>query len=35
VSVDKVEIRSGLAPGDQVILSDMAPFRQYDRVTLK
>lgn len=34
-SVDKVEIRSGLVPGDQVILSDMAPFRQDDRVVLK
>jgi beta-lactamase regulating signal transducer with metallopeptidase domain len=34
-SVDKVEIRSGLVPGDKVILSDMDPFRQYDRIKLK
>jgi HlyD family secretion protein len=35
VSRATVGIRSGLAPGDKMILSDMAPFRQYDRITLK
>jgi beta-lactamase regulating signal transducer with metallopeptidase domain len=34
-SVTEIEIRSGLVAGDKVILSDMAQFRQDDRVTLK
>jgi HlyD family secretion protein len=33
-SVNKVEIRSGLEPGDQVILSDMSSYKQ-DRVRLQ
>jgi beta-lactamase regulating signal transducer with metallopeptidase domain len=34
-NANSVEIRSGLAPGDKVILSDIAPLRKYDRITLK
>ncbi|HTV82729.1 MAG TPA: M56 family metallopeptidase [Acidobacteriaceae bacterium] len=34
-SVATVEIRSGLAPGDKVILSNMARFQRYDRIMLK
>jgi HlyD family secretion protein len=34
-SVTNVEIKSGLKPGDQVILSDMSQFDQFDRVRLK
>jgi len=30
-----LEIRSGLAPGDNVILSDMAVFKRYDRLRLE
>jgi len=33
-SVDKIEIREGLQPGDQVILSDMSSYDQFDRVKL-
>jgi HlyD family secretion protein len=33
-SVDKIEIREGLQPGDQVILSDMSSYDQFDRVRL-
>lgn len=34
-STSTIEIRSGLVPGDKVILSDMAPYKQYDTITLK
>jgi beta-lactamase regulating signal transducer with metallopeptidase domain len=34
-SVNEIEIRSGLTPGDKVILSDMSRFRQDDQITLK
>jgi HlyD family secretion protein len=34
-SVNTVEIRKGLQPGDQVILSDMSAWDNYDRVELK
>ena len=34
-SVNTVEIREGLKPGDQVILSDMSQFDAFDRVRLK
>jgi HlyD family secretion protein len=33
-SVSTIEIREGLQPGDQVILSDMSAYDQYDRVKL-
>ena len=35
MSVDKVELVSGLAAGDQVILSDMSAWDAYDRVRLQ
>ena len=35
VSASAVEIRSGLLPGDQVILSDMSQWDGVDRVRLK
>jgi beta-lactamase regulating signal transducer with metallopeptidase domain len=34
-SVTEVEIRSGLAPGDKVILNDMSQFLHEDRIALK
>jgi multidrug efflux pump subunit AcrA (membrane-fusion protein) len=34
-SVNEVEVRSGLAAGDSVILSDMARWDAYDRVRLR
>ncbi len=34
-AVTTIEVRSGLAPGDQVILSDMSQYDAYDRVRLK
>ena len=34
-SVNQIEIRSGLQPGDQVILSDTTVFDRRDRITLK
>ena len=34
-SVDKIEIREGLQPGDQVILSDMSAYDQFDRLKVK
>lgn len=34
-SVDTVEIRGGLQSGDQVILSDMSAWDNFDRVQLK
>ena len=33
-SVNAIEIREGLQPGDQVILSDMSSYDQFDRVRL-
>ena len=35
ISVNSVEIRNGLRPGDVVILSDMSQWDGYDRVRLK
>ena len=35
VSVTAVEIRAGLSPGDQVILSDMSQWDEVDRIRLK
>jgi HlyD family secretion protein len=34
-SVDKIEIREGLQPGDRVILSDMSAYDQFDRLKVK
>jgi HlyD family secretion protein len=34
-SVSTVEIKDGLQPGDQVILSDMSTYDQFDRIQLK
>lgn len=34
-SVNQIEIKSGLQPGDRVILSDMAAWSNYDRIALK
>jgi HlyD family secretion protein len=34
-SVNRVEIRQGLAAGDQVILSDMSAWDSFDRVRLR
>jgi HlyD family secretion protein len=33
-SVNTIEIRDGLEPGDQVILSDMSAWDAFDRVRL-
>ena len=33
-SVNTIEVREGLAPGDQVILSDMSAWDAFDRVRL-
>ena len=33
-SVNEIEIRQGLQPGDQVILSDMSAWDEYDRIRL-
>jgi hypothetical protein len=35
VSVNTIEIRSGLAVGDKVILSDMTGVKEVERVNLK
>jgi beta-lactamase regulating signal transducer with metallopeptidase domain len=35
MSVNKIQIKGGLQPGDQIILSDMSAYDKYDRVTLK
>ena len=35
MSVDKVELLSGLNAGDQVVLSDMSAWDAYDRVRLQ
>ena len=34
-SVNTIEIKEGLQPGDQVILSDMSNYDQFDRIQLK
>ena len=34
-SVNTIEIKEGLQPGDQVILSDMSAYDQFDRIQLK
>ena len=34
-SVNTIEIKDGLQPGDQVILSDMSTYDQFDRIQLK
>ena len=34
-SVSQIEIREGLQPGDQVILSDMSAYDQFDRLKVK
>jgi len=34
-SVSTIEIKDGLQPGDQVILSDMSTYDQFDRIQLK
>ena len=34
-SVNAIQIKSGLQPGDKIILSDMSAYDKYDRVTLK
>jgi multidrug efflux pump subunit AcrA (membrane-fusion protein) len=34
-SVNTIQIKSGLQPGDKIIVSDMSTYDKYDRVTLK
>ena len=34
-SINTIEIKSGLQPGDKIVLSDMSAYDKYDRVTLK
>lgn len=34
IGADRVEILSGLVPGDRIILSDTRPFEAYDRITI-
>lgn len=34
-SVNKIQILSGLAPGDRIILSDMSAFSKYDRIVVQ
>jgi beta-lactamase regulating signal transducer with metallopeptidase domain len=34
-SVDQIEIKSGLQPGDRVILSSMAAYQKYDRIAIQ
>jgi beta-lactamase regulating signal transducer with metallopeptidase domain len=34
-SVNKIQIRRGLAPGDRVILSDMSGYSNYDRIVVQ
>ena len=35
VSVNTIQIKTGLQPGDKIILSDMSAYQKYDRVYLK
>jgi hypothetical protein len=35
VSVNVIEVRSGLVPGDKIILSDMSQYKDAERITLK
>jgi beta-lactamase regulating signal transducer with metallopeptidase domain len=35
ISVNTIQIKSGLQPGDKIIVSDMSTYDKYDRVTLK
>jgi HlyD family secretion protein len=35
MSVNEVEITGGLVPGDKVIVSDMSPWDEYNRIKLK
>lgn len=34
-SVNQIEVKSGLQPGDRVIVSDMTPYQNLDRITLR
>jgi HlyD family secretion protein len=34
-SVNTIEIKEGLQPGDQVILSDMSSYDQFDRIRIQ
>ena len=34
-SVNAIEVKSGLQPGDRVIVSDMTPYQTLDRITLR
>ncbi len=34
-SVNTIEIKEGLSPGDQVVLSDMSNYDQFDRIQIK
>ena len=34
-SVQQIEVKSGLQPGDRVIVSDMAPYQTLDRITVR
>ena len=35
MAVNLIEIKSGLQPGDRVILSDMTAYDKFDRIALK
>ena len=35
VSVNAIEVRSGLVPGDKIVLSDMSQYKDAERITLK
>jgi len=35
ISVNAIEIKSGLQPGDRIILSDMSPYEKFDRIALQ
>jgi GWxTD domain-containing protein len=34
-SVNQIEVLGGIAPGDRIILSDMSPYTQFDRVAVR
>jgi HlyD family secretion protein len=34
ISVNTIEVKSGLQPGDRVIVSDMTPYQTLDRITV-